>query len=134
MDYEMNMLRIQNGGQSWATDDISGSALDVEKVKAARGAEMGYFKRMRVYDKVDHSLARGYKLIRTKWIDTNKGDHVNADYRSRLVAMEFNEYARPSLFAATPPLEAMRYIIHRAATDRHGSKRHSVMTVDVSRA
>ena len=59
---------------------------------------------------------------------------MNADYRSRLVAMEFNEYADPSLFAATPPLEAMRYIIHRAATNRHGSKRHCVMTVDVSRA
>ena len=26
LDYEMNMLRIQNGGQSWATDDISGSS------------------------------------------------------------------------------------------------------------
>ena len=79
-------------------------------------------------------MARGHKLIRTKWTDTNKGDHVNADYRSRLVAMEFNEYADPALFAATPTLEAMRYIIHRAATNRHGSKRHSVMTVDVSRA
>ena len=95
---------------------------------------MGYFRKMKVYDKVSRHLARGHKIVRTKWIDTNKGDQVNPDYRSRLVAMEFNEYSDPSLFAATPPLEAMRYIIHRAATNRADGKRFSVMTVDVSRA
>ena len=47
--------------------------------------------------------------------------------------MEFNEYVDPSLFASTPPLEAMRCIIPRAATET-GGKRRAVMIVDVSRA
>ena len=47
--------------------------------------------------------------------------------------MEYNLYSDPSLFAATPPLEAMRYLIHRAATNRKG-KRHALLTMDVKRA
>ena len=96
------MLRMQLGGQPWATDDVSGAAHDVEKVMEGRLLEIAYFRKMCVYDKVDRSMAKGFKLVRTKWIDTNKGDYNNADYRSRLVAMEFNEYADPFLFAATP--------------------------------
>ena len=94
---------------------------------------MSYFKKMVVYNKVSRSCARGKKLIRTKWIDLNKGDSDKPEYRSRLVAMEFNEYVDPSLYAATPPLEAMRYILSRAATTSDSEKR-AVMTVDVSRA
>ena len=134
LEFAMNLLRIQNGGQSCAVDDVSGAALDPILVQAARQVEMYYFRRMKVYDKVHRDQAWGHKLIRTTWIDTNKGDHVKPDHRSRLVALEFNEYTDPSLFAATPPLEAMRYIVHRAATNRYGSNRHCMMTVDVSRA
>ena len=47
--------------------------------------------------------------------------------------MECNEYVDPSLFASTPPIEEMRYILSRAAT-REGGKKNSVMTVFVSRA
>ena len=36
MDFEMNMLRIQNGGQAWAKDDVSGAILDADMVKEAR--------------------------------------------------------------------------------------------------
>ena len=73
------------------------------------------------------------KLVRTKWIDTNKGDQAHPDYRSRLVAMEFNDGQDPSLFAATPPLEAMRFLVHLAATKRKGEN-HCLMTIDVKRA
>ena len=129
---EIHLLRVKDG-EVWAKDDISGVALDPVEVQKARALEMDYFNKMQVYTRVDRSCARGRKLIRTKWIDLNKGDTQSPNYRSRLVAMEFNEYVDPSLFAATPPLEAMRYIISRAATVAGGKKR-AVMSVDVSRA
>ena len=133
---EFNRLILQlktKDGVSWAVDDVSGSPLDAEMVKKAREEEMSYFRRMVVYNKVPRSQSRGYKLVRTKWIDINKGDVAVPDYRSRLVAMEFNEYSDPSLFASTPPLEAMRYLLHRAATRRQDRDR-CIMTVDVKRA
>ena len=86
-------------------------ALEVEKVKEARGAEMGYFRRLRVYDKVGRSLARGYKLIRTKWIDTSKGDFENPNIRCRLVGKNIRTGPDDTLFASTPPLEAFRFIV-----------------------
>ena len=53
-------------------------------------------------------------------------------YRSRFVAKEFNDCEIQGLFAGTPPLEAMRYILHIAATGRGG--RAIVMINDVARA
>ena len=38
------------------------------------------------------------------WIDINKGDEDMPNYRSRLVAKEFNDGAGEGLFASTPPL------------------------------
>ena len=41
-----------------------------------------------------------------RWIDTNKGDEEEPDYRSRLVAQEVKMDKRKDLSAAIPPLEA----------------------------
>ena len=121
------------GGQAWASDDVSGAVLDPVKVQEARNVEMDYFRKMVVYNKVPRWQSNGHKVIRTKWIDINKGDTVSPDFRSRLVAMEFNEFVDPSLYASTPPLEAMRFMLHRAATNKSG-KRDCIMTVDIKRA
>ena len=51
-------------------------------------------------------------------------------YRSRLVGEEFNTYNDLSLYAATPPIEALRLILHIAASNDG----YKVMTNDVSRA
>ena len=72
-----------------AFDDVSGDELDIAKVIAARAEEICYFRSMGVYDKV--SLQQSYDEtgkgpIDHRWIDINKGDRVNANYRSRLVA------------------------------------------------
>ena len=53
---------------------------------------------------------------KTKRLDINKGDDNNPNYRSRLVGKEFNNEAMDGLFAGTPPLEALIYLIHDAAT------------------
>ena len=61
---------------------------------------------------------KGWKIIKTRWVDINKGDDENPNYRSRLVGKEFNTGPVDGLFAGTPPLEAVRFLIHEAATVR----------------
>ena len=102
----------------WAKDDITGVDLDAELVMEARQLEMSYFHKMRVYDKVPRSAAKGKPIVRTMWIDINKGDGPATDFRSRRVAMKFNEFVDPLLSASTPPLEAMRFMLHKAATNK----------------
>ena len=94
IDDETHLLRIKNGEQ-WATDDLSGAALELGKVRKARMENMAYFRKMQVYRKVPRSEAKGHNSIRTKWIDINYGDAIQEDYRSRLVALEFNLYSDP---------------------------------------
>ena len=71
------------------------------------------------------------KVITVRWIDINKGDAVDTNYRSRLVAREIKTDIRPDLFAATPPLEAMKIILSMLAS---GNKGGTLMVNDVSRA
>ena len=47
---------------------------------------------------------------------------------------EFNTHNDMTLYAATPPLEALRLILHLAATYRVGESNYMIMTNDVSRA
>ena len=112
--------------------------LEAGKMKEARPKEIQYVRDMRVYDKIPRSLAtsKGWKIIKTRWIDINKGDDANLIYRSRLVGKEFNNETMEGIFAGTPPLEAMRALIHEAATLRKGQTMRSkvVMVNDVSRA
>ena len=46
----------------------------------------------------------------------NKGDDISAQYRSRLVGKEDADKRIDGLFAGTPPLEALRFLVHEAAT------------------
>ena len=64
----------------------------------------------------------GGKLIDTRWIDTNKADELNPEYRSRLVGRELNDSKDDSLYASTPPLEALRVVLSWAATTRGSRK------------
>ena len=76
--------------------------------------------KIRIYTKVpwDESLrVTGKKPIKVKFVDVNKGDGENPNYRSRLVAQEFRD-GTPSLFAATPPLEAMKILFSLAASEQ----------------
>lgn len=73
----------------------------------------------------------GGKVISVRWIDISKGDEVLENYRSRLVAREIKKDDRPDLFAATPPLEALKALISFCASGNKGEK---VRINDVSRA
>ena len=93
--------------ETW--DDVTGKPLDTAKVKQARKEEMTEFAKHDVYSKVpitDCWASTGKAPLGTRWIDINKGDDENEEYRSRLVAKEIKMNRREDLFAATPPLEA----------------------------
>ena len=58
-----------------AVDDVSGMELDIEKLREARRAEIAYFKKMNVYEKVPISKClqeTGKAPISVRWIDVNK--------------------------------------------------------------
>ena len=113
-------------GIAEAKDDISGCSLPPELVRAARGEEMDFFKRLSVYEIVhrSHQKATGGKVIGTRWVDTNKGDTDSPDLRSRLVGREFNVGKDDTLYAAAPPLEALRLILNPCGNlDRKGGRR-----------
>ena len=119
--------------QAW--DDVSGQALDAREVKKARRVELEHANRKKVWEKTTREEARrrGWRIIKTRWIDINKGDDRNPNYRSRLVGKEFNDGEVVALFAATPPLEALRVLVSEAATVEKGGRKVMVIN-DVSRA
>ena len=54
------------------------------KVVEARNKDVTYIRDKRVYDKIPiHQAMRNkWKIIRTRWIDINKGDDENPVYRA----------------------------------------------------
>ena len=102
------MLKALHGIPHAAWDDISAAPLDPVKVTAARKLEVGYAEKKPVWKKAPRWRAKeqGWKLIKSRWVDINKCDDENPNYRSRMVGKEFNDHEVDGLFAATPPLEA----------------------------
>ena len=76
-----------------AWDDLSSAPLDPDKVIAARKLEISYAENKPVWEKIPRKLAkeRGWKIVRSRWIDINKGDDLHPNYRSRMVGKEFND-------------------------------------------
>ena len=70
--------------------------------------------------------------------DVNKGDDTTPNVRARLVAKEIKADSRLDMFAATPPLEAKKFLFSRAATSsglgpkRKGHKK--LIFIDIKRA
>ena len=82
-----------------------------EFINKARIEEIEEVKKPEVWIKVSSQECYDVtckKPIGTRWVDVNKGDKVNPEYRSRLVAKEIKRDVRSDLFAATPPLEAKK--------------------------
>ena len=58
-----------------------------------------------------------------KWVNVNKGDEKEPNIRSRYVACEVNTHKDESLFASTPPLEALRLLLSWTASGPQVRKR-----------
>ena len=100
---------------------------------------MAVFKSFPVYEKVNIDEARKYtgkNPIGVKWIDINKGDERDPEYRSRLVAKEIAYKKDELMFAATPPLEAKKLLFSKAVTGtrNNNGKPLKLLFVDVRRA
>ena len=57
----------------------------------------------------------GKAPIAVRWIDSNDDEH-HLNYRSRLVAKEFETDIDPELYAATPPSECLRLLMNMLAS------------------
>ena len=118
-------------------DDRSGKKLDPKKVRQARDEELAELER-RVYVEADVEecvKVTGKKPIQVRWVDVDKGFGV---YRSRLVAKDFRPKNRiddrEGLYAATPPLEVVKFLIMQAATKCRQEVVRKVMLIDISKA
>ena len=98
---------------------------------------------MGVYHKVPRSQAAvsHNNVIQTRWINVNKGDNHQPDYRSILVAKEYRDKhvgETAAMFAATPPTEILKVLISRGVTTDQGGvdrrKNRCIMSNDVKRA
>ena len=68
---------------------MTGQPLVAELVREARRSELEYFESMQVWlrkPRQDAFKYMGKAPISVRWIDVNKGDDANPEYRSRLVA------------------------------------------------
>ena len=115
-----NVKRHINALQSFplaAWDDISAAPLNPEMVKAARKLEIKYVEQKPVWEKMPRAVAKqkGWKIVKSRGIDINKGDDKTPNYRSRMVGKEFNDSELEGLLVATPPLEALRLLLSHAA-------------------
>ena len=92
MKRQMSALYEKNGmPEAW--DDIHNVFLEPDKVTAARAEEMSFFKKLGVYRRVPRAIIQqvGGKIVTVKWLDTKKGDRHAPNYRSSLVAWEYND-------------------------------------------
>ena len=104
-------------------DDVNGGFLDPDMVSEARVEELAGYLKMQVYCRVPVAEIGSHKVIKTRWVDTNKGDERSPEIRCRLVAKEVKkrnntEEESANFFASTPPLEAVKFLISEAMTKR----------------
>ena len=128
-------------------DDLTGQILDSKLVREARQKELDFFEAKNVWLRRPFEEARrrtGKPPITVRWVDVNKGDDVNPNVRSRLVARQIRQPGEEAIFAPTPPLESLRTILSLAATDIPGRAQHvrdpkserrtQISAIDISRA
>eukprot|EP00929_Paragymnodinium_shiwhaense_P048611 TRINITY_DN24555_c0_g1_i1.p1 TRINITY_DN24555_c0_g1~~TRINITY_DN24555_c0_g1_i1.p1 ORF type:complete len:587 (+),score=99.23 TRINITY_DN24555_c0_g1_i1:363-2123(+) len=123
-------------------DDVNGGYLDPKLVEEARASERDWVAKQQVcvVVPVAECWAETGKLpIPLRWVDTNKGDHLRPNYRSRVVVREIKarkttaEQLFPEqLFSAMPPLEACMILLSLLAS--LGRQRYKIGVFDIRRA
>ena len=129
----------KTGDYSTFWDNVSGAPLETSMVLEARKVEIKELYKHNVYTKVPISECfgeTGKRPIGTRWVDVNKGDENHPEYRSRLVAQELKRLEdRDDTFAATPPLEALKFILSLCMTESAcTNKRRYLKFIDIKRA
>ena len=106
LDVEKHMRGPAQGYSGEFKDDISGQVLKGSLARAARATELEFFHSKKVWRKVPKAQARsetGRPPISVRWVDVNKGDEVNPNYRSRLVARQLRRGTPPARATSLHP-------------------------------
>ncbi len=125
--YGDSLLEVRVDGTPIYRDDLTGQVLDSKLVMEARKKELDFFEAKQVWKIKTFEEARrrtGKPPITVRWVDVNKGDDINPNVRSRLVARQIRQPGEEAIFAPTPPLESLRTILSLAATDIAGRAKH----------
>ena len=146
-EYVKNAQAMAVQGELTYRDALTGQPLIPALVQEARRKELQYFAEKAVWKlrpRAEAYASMGKPPITVKWVDVNKGDDDSPNYRSRLVAREIRLPGEASIFAPTPPLEALRTVLSMAATNVKGLTKHvrdgnselrtQVAVIDISRA
>ena len=147
-EIERNLRGPAQGYSGKFKDDLTGQVLKDSLVEAARAVELSFFHSKKVWVKLPKSVAKaqnGRRPISVRWVDVNKGDDLNPNYRSRLVARQLKatDFSGKSYFAPAPPLEALRTVVSMAMTsvganvpdwDPTSATRTQISLVDIKRA
>ena len=89
-------------------DIYTGLKLYEEQVRVGRETEVKRMLEFEVYDEVNKEQARGKRIWNSAWLDSQKRPGL---VRSRLVVNQVRGASkREDVFAATPPLAALRFI------------------------
>ena len=129
---EQELLSLWEG---WQWNDNNGGWLDPELCAKARREEVDHIRRYKICTRVSREVClceTGKAPINTGWAETDKGQSGKPNVRARWIAKEYKTYARPELYAPTPPLEALKVVLSEIATGTRGGK--VVALVDVRRA
>ena len=137
IDEDMDQL-----GDGYVYDELTGEALSPKLVRAAKDDELSEVYRRKVWDEVDEDEClreTAAKPIPTRWIIHNKGDSKSPNIRCRLVAQhvrrKYGGDSMEGLFAAMPPFEAVKLLLVKCATSRQtGDKARKLMFIDISKA
>ena len=101
-------------------DDITGQVLVDALIGDARRLELDDFHDKGMWELRERGGCHkrtGRPPVTVRWVDVNKGDDINTNYRSRLVARQMRYKGTDSIFAGTPPLEAVRTALSLAAAN-----------------
>ena len=121
-------------------DDVTEKLLPGHLIREAHQEEFEFLNTFLVYRKVPEANAKGKERVSVRWCDVSKGcGSSNMAVRSRLVGREYRweEPLMQSTFAATLPLQSLRYVLHWVHTCRrqHGRKLDKkLLVLDGSRA
>ena len=136
--YQPYPIQWEATGENQVYDELTGEPLPMNLVEKARKEEIDFMLDWRVWDEVPVAKAwqvTGKGPLGGRWVDVNKGDATTPNVRCRYVAKEIAFWKSDDFFAATPPLEALRMLISRAATGRTTSAGgRKIMVIDARKA
>ena len=122
-------------------DDVNGGFLDLEMVREARVEKLAGYLKMQVYCRVPVAEIGSHKVVKTRCVDTNKGDERFPEIRCLLVAKEVKkrnntEEESVNIFASTSPLEAVKLLISEKTTKTvfRNNRQLKLNFVDVKKA